>query len=271
MTALHIRPSLGRTPVAVTPETAGWRYVSFSVHRLAPGETDDGHTGGEEVGLVLLSGRATVASDRGTWTGIGERMDVFSGLPWTVYLPPGTGYRITAETELEYARCGAPAERGVDAMLIGPGDVEVVDRGSGSARRRIHNILMGNRPGERLLLVEVLTPGGNWSSYPPHKHDTHRPPEETYLEEVYYHRVRPAGGFVLQRVYTDDRQLDVTIAACDGDAVLVPRGYHPVAAPPGYDSYYLNVMAGPAREWRFWIDPEFRWLAGEMSQKPAGK
>jgi len=270
MTALHIRPSGGRTPIAVTPESAGWRYVSFSVHRLAAGESDSGHTGGEEVGLVLFSGRATVASDRGTWERIGERMDVFSGLPWAVYLPPGVSYRITAETELEYARCGAPAERGVEARLITPEDVEVVDRGSGSARRRIHNILMGNLPAERLLLVEVITPGGNWSSYPPHKHDTHRPPEETYLEEVYYHRIRPAGGFALQRVYTDDRELDVTIAVGDGDAVLVPRGYHPVAAPPGYDVYYFNVMAGPERAWRFHIDPAFQWLSGEMSQKPAG-
>jgi len=188
-----------------------------------------------------------------------------------VYLPPGVSYRITAETELEYARCGAPAQRGVEARLITPEDVEVVERGSGSARRRIHNILMGNLPAERLLLVEVITPGGNWSSYPPHKHDTHRPPEETYLEEVYYHRIRPAGGFALQRVYTDDRSLDATLAVGDGEAVLVPRGYHPVAAPPGFDLYYLNVMAGPERDWKFHIDPDFRRLAGEMGQQPAAK
>jgi len=271
MATLHLRPAPGPTPITVTPESAGWKYVSFTVRRLAPGESDSGHTGAEEVGLVLLSGRASVVSDAGTWERIGERMDVFSGLPWAVYLPPGVAYRIRAETELEYARCGAPATRGEPPRLIRPEDVEVVDRGSGSARRRIHNILMGNLPAERLLLVEVLTPGGNWSSYPPHKHDTHRPPDETYLEEVYYHRLRPAGGFALQRVYTDERDLDVTVAVGDGDAVLVPRGYHPVAAPPGYDLYYLNVMAGPERAWRFYIDPEFRRLASEMNQQPAQK
>ena len=138
-------------------------------------------------------------------------------------------------------------------------------------QRRIHNILMNNAPAERLLLVEVLTPGGNWSSYPPHKHDTHRPPTETYLEEIYYHRLRPGDGFALQRVYDDARELDVTLAVSDGDVVLVPRGYHPVVAPPGCDLYYLNVMAGPERSWQFSVDPAFERLAHQMQQQPLGK
>lgn len=258
-------------PVRVTPGEAGWTYVSFSVHRLAAGQSLAGETGGEEIGLVLLGGRVTVTSDGGTWEGIGQRPDVFSGLPWAVYLPPGMSYRVDALTDVEIARCGALAERGVEPRLIGPDDVEVVDRGSGSTRRRIHNILMGNLPAERLLLVEVITPGGNWSSYPPHKHDTHRPPHETYLEEVYYHRLKPAAGFALQRVYTDDRELNETIAVGDGELVLVPKGYHPVAAPPGFDLYYLNVMAGPERDWKFTIDPEFERLSHEMHQKSVGK
>ncbi|MBO8141469.1 MAG: 5-deoxy-glucuronate isomerase [Firmicutes bacterium] len=268
---LHIKPETGPTPIRVAPEEAGWRYVGFSVHRLPAGGSVRDETGDREVALVILSGRATVASDAGTWAGIGERPDVFSGLPWAVYLPPGMRYEIRAETDLEWARGSAPAQRGEQARLIRPDDVEVVDRGSGSARRRIHNILMGNGPAERLLVVEVLTPGGNWSSFPPHKHDTHRPPEETYLEEVYYHRLRPAGAFALQRVYTDDGSVDVAIAVGDGDAVLVPRGYHPVASPPGVDLYYLNVMAGPERDWRFFIDPEFSRLAREMEERPAEK
>lgn len=165
-----------RTPIRITPEDAGWEYVSLSVHTLPAGRSLTDRTGGEEVGIVLLGGRATVRSDAGTWEGIGRREDVFDGLPWAVYLPPGVEFEVHAETDVQFARGGAPAEKGVAPRLIRPDDVEVVHRGSGSVERRIHNILMGNLPAERLLLVEVLTPGGNWSSYPPHKHDTHRPP-----------------------------------------------------------------------------------------------
>ena len=117
-----------------------------------------------------------------------------------------------------------------------------------------------------MLVVEVITPGGHWSSYPPHKHDRDALPDESYLEETYYHRLKPAQGFGFQRVYTDDGSLDEALTVKDGDVVLVPRGYHPVAAPHGYDLYYLNVMAGPKRIWRFYNDPQHEWL---MKQAPA--
>jgi 5-deoxy-glucuronate isomerase len=126
--------------------------------------------------------------------------------------------------------------------------------------REIHNILMEDAPAESLLVTEVLTPDGHWSSYPPHKHDRDAPPDETFLEETYYHRIRPGHGFGLQRVYTADGSLDESVAFRDGDVVLVPRGYHTVSAPPGYELYYLNVMAGPRREWRMQNDPEHEWL-----------
>ena len=116
---------------------------------------------------------------------------------------------------------------------------------------------MADEPAESLLVTEVVTPAGHWSSYPPHKHDVDDPPRETYLEETYYHRVRGAGGFGFQRVYTDDRSLDEALAVGDGDVVLVPRGYHPVAAGARHDLYYLNVMAGPVREWCITVDPAF--------------
>ncbi len=136
------------------------------------------------------------------------------------------------------------------------------ERGEGAAQRTIHQILMEDREAERLLVTEVLTPAGHWSSYPPHKHDTDDPPNETYLEEIYYFRMRDPRGFALQRVYTADRSLDLSLAARDGDLVLVPRGYHTVSAAPGYDTYYLNVMAGPRREWKISFDPDherMRW------------
>jgi 5-deoxy-glucuronate isomerase len=118
---------------------------------------------------------------------------------------------------------------------------------------------MGDREAESLLVCEVLTPAGHWSSYPPHKHDRDALPEESFLEETYYHRIAPAQGFGLQRVYSDDRTLDETLRFGDRDLVLVPRGYHTVSAPPGYTVYYLNVMAGPVRTWAVANDPDHEW------------
>ena len=134
-------------------------------------------------------------------------------------------------------------------------------RGKDTNTRYVRNILPETEPAEGLLVVEVITPGGHWSSYPPHKHDTAAEAQETVLEETYYHRLQPPQGFAIQRVYTDDRSLDETISVEDGDVVMVPRGYHPVGAPHGYDLYYLNVMAGPKRQWMFRNDPAHDWIA----------
>ena len=164
--------------------------------------------------------------------------------------------------ECQVALCWAPAERGVQPALIRAADVIQFKRGSGRTERTIHNILMEDRPAESLFVTEAITPAGNWSSYPPHKHDTVDPPRETYLEETYYHRTARPEGFAVQLVYTDDRSLNEAIQVRDGDVVLVPRGYHPVAAGPGYGLYYLNVMAGPTRRWLTTTDPDHRWQLG---------
>jgi 5-deoxy-glucuronate isomerase len=245
--------------VKVSPQSAGWDWVGFEVLRLAAGRTVERRTDGEEVCLVVLTGRCAVSTEHGEWE-VGGRESVFDGPPHALYLPPGTPYRVEATTDLELAVCSAPAQRGAEARSIRPEDVEVEIRGEGNMERRIHPILMEERPAERLLVVEVLTPNGHYSSYPPHKHDREDPPNERYLEETYYHRIRPDQGFALQRVYTEDRSLDETLAFHDGDVVLVPKGYHVVSAPPGYDLYYLNVMAGPVREWRIKNDPDHEWL-----------
>jgi 5-deoxy-glucuronate isomerase len=245
--------------VKVTPESAGWEYVGFEVLRLEAGKTVERATGDEEVCLVPVSGTCSISSAVGEWE-IGGRESPFDGPPHALYLPPSVDYRVEATTGLELAVCSAPAERGVGPFVVGPEEIEVERRGSGNMEREVRPILMADREVERLLVVEVLTPNGHWSSYPPHKHDTDAPPEETYLEETYYHRVRPERGFAVQRVYTDDRSLDETLAVRDGDVVLVPKGYHPVSAAPGYDLYYLNVMAGPIREWKFKNDPDHEWL-----------
>jgi 5-deoxy-glucuronate isomerase len=253
-------PDVDGIVVQVTPESAGWEYVGFEVLKLGAGRTAERRAGGEEVCLVPLSGRCAISTDREEWTNVGGRESVFDGAPHALYLPPGTEYRIEATTDLEIAVCSAPARRGAEPLLVQPEDIEVEIRGEGNMERRIHPILMEDRPAERLLVVEVLTPNGHWSSYPPHKHDREDPPNERYLEETYYHKVRPEQGFSVQRVYTEDRSLDETLTFQDGDVVLVPRGYHVVSAPPGYDLYYLNVMAGPVREWKIKNDPDHEWL-----------
>ncbi len=261
-------PNADGTVLSVSREQAGWKYVSFRVWRLRSGQSVADATRDEEVGLLVLSGRVTVESPTGRWERIGERESVFDGKPYVVYLPPGTGFALTAVTGCEVARCGARAERGAEARLIVPEEIGEEVRGEGHAQRHIRHVLEADRPAEHIFLVEVITPGGNWSSYPPHKHDTDDPPRETYLEETYYHRVRPSQGFAFQRVYTSDRALDESVLVEDGTLVLVPRGYHTVAAAAGYDLYYLNVMAGPVREWCFVDDPDHVWI--KESWKPYG-
>ncbi len=255
------RPEENGSVVRVTPASAGWDYVGFEVFQLTEGQTLEQQSGEEEICLVILSGLCNVSTDDDEWRNIGERENVFDGAPCALYLPPQTSYRMEAVTRwLELAVTSSPAEQGREPQLILPEDIEVEIRGSGNMEREIRPILMEERPAERLLVVEVITPNGHWSSYPPHKHDQDDRPNETYLEETYYHRIRPEKGFALQKVYTEDRSLDETLTVRDGDTVLVPRGYHAVSAPPGYDLYYLNVMAGPVREWKVKNDPDHEWL-----------
>ena len=242
--------------VGIAPHNAGWKYLSFRTLRKPAGEEVAGETGSEETALIWLAGTASV-DGFGT---VGERADVFSGLPSALLLPPGSSYRLRAETDLQLALVSAPAESRTTPRLIRPGDVRVEARGKGVTERRIHWILSERDPAAKLLLVEVLTPAGHWSTYPPHKHDEDREGVERALEELYYYRFNPEQGFAFQGIYTKNRDLDLSIRARNHDLVLVPRGYHVVSAAPGYDCYYLNAMAGRVREWLFTTDPEHEWL-----------
>jgi 5-deoxy-glucuronate isomerase len=247
----------------VTPESAGWRYVGFEVYRIAAGARVRRELSGRETCVVVLGGSCDIRSEAGDWTSIGERATPFDGPPAGAYLPPGAAFEISARSgTVEVALGHAPAKRGAAARVIAPADARLEVRGSGAMERRIHHILMEDAAAESLLVTEVVTPGGHWSSYPPHKHDTNDPPRETALEETYYHRLRDERGFGLQRVYTADRSLDESLAVRDGECVLVPRGYHTVSAAPGYELYYLNVMAGPVRQWKVTVDPDHRRLMG---------
>jgi 5-deoxy-glucuronate isomerase len=246
--------------VNVTPESAGWSYVGFEVRSLRQGDAVRQSTAARELCAVMLSGTAEIVCGSHRWERVGARESVFDGAPDAVYIPPRNDVSITATGEMcQVALCWAPAEKGVEPALIRASEIKPFKRGSGRTERTIHNILMEDRPAESLLVTEVFTPAGNWSSYPPHKHDTDDLPREAYLEETYYHRTARPDGFAVQLVYTDDRSLDEAIQVRDGDVVLVPRGYHPVAAGPGYDLYYLNVMAGPVRRWLVTTDPDHRW------------
>jgi 5-deoxy-glucuronate isomerase len=244
----------------ITPESAGWRYVGFETRKLKRGARSALDTEGTEVCVDVLSGKARITANGFDSGVIGERASVFEGLPWSVYLPPHSAAQIEATTDCEFALCSAPARGTLKPRVIAPSDVGTLTRGAGTNAREIRNVLPETAEAESLLVVEVITPGGHWSSYPPHKHDRDALPDESYLEETYYHRLKPAQGFAFQRIYTDDRSLDETLTVTDGDVVLVPRGYHPVGASHGYDLFYLNVMAGPKRVWRFHNDPAHEWL-----------
>jgi 5-deoxy-glucuronate isomerase len=239
----------------VTPKTAGWSFLLFGVREGSfEAETGDG-----EIALVPLGGRCRVVAEGGRWE-LGGRETVFGGLPWALYLPRDTSYRVEADGPLQVAICGARCERRREPVLVRPEDVEVETRGAGNATRQINHIVKPEFPAERLLVVEVFTPAGNWSSYPPHKHDEDRPPQEVVLEETYYYCTEKPEAFAVQRLYSPRHGVDVTATVRDGDLMLVPFGYHPTCAAHGYDLYYLNALAGDRRSMAAADDPDLAWV-----------
>jgi 5-deoxy-glucuronate isomerase len=245
----------------ITPASAGWGHVGFKVCKLAAGQAARGGEAGREACLVALSGTVDIEVAGERFAGVGGRGSVFEdAAPGAVYAPAGAAYAVTAVTDAEVAICTAPGAAGRPPRRIDAEHMSREVRGQGTNTRYVRNILPETEPADSLLVVEVITPGGHWSSYPPHKHDRDVAQEESQLEETYYHRLKPPQGFAVQRVYTDDRSLDETVSVEDGDVVMVPRGYHPVGAPHGYDLYYLNVMAGPKRTWIFRNDPAHDWI-----------
>jgi 5-deoxy-glucuronate isomerase len=245
----------------VDPQSASWRYLSFQVERLGDGEEVSRSTGDEEVALVPLGGRCAVRSGGEHWE-LGGRASVFDGMPWALYLPRDTEYTLAALGDVEVAVSGAHADERLEPRLVTPEEVEIEVRGSGNATRQINHILKPEFPAQRLLVVEVFTPAGNWSSYPPHKHDEDNPPGEVVLEEVYYYRTKsaPSGAFAVQRLYSPQHGTDLTVTVRDGDIMLVPHGYHTTCAAHGYDLYYLNGLAGDRRSMAAADDPELAWI-----------
>lgn len=251
----------GQTIARVTPETAAWRYVGFAAYRLGAGEVVHVLEPHREVCIVVMAGAVDIETPATKWSSLGARDSVFEdAAPYAVYLPPGVQTTVRAVRDAEVGVASAPARGEFPARLIEPSQMKRSTRGKGLNTRYVCDILPQTEAAESLLVVEVRTPGGHASSYPPHKHDTDNVPLESSLEETYYHRLDPPQGFAFQRVYTDSRDIDESMAVENHDVVMVPRGYHPVVVPYGYDSYYLNVMAGKDRVWHFKNDPVHEWI-----------
>ena len=259
--------------VEVTPELAGWDYVHFQLRRLDAQHSWTFATGDHEMVIVLMSGRIRVESNQGQWSHIGERDSVFHGLPYALYLPRRSSLMVNAETACEFAVALAPTDQDHQPLLVTPGDIEIEIRGGDHATRQINNIIPPGFPCQRLVVVEVYTPGGNWSSYPPHKHDVHKINSEgkvmeADLEEIYFYKFNRPEGFAFQRIYTAPESplqragfpIDAVLLAGNNDVVLVPEGYHPVSSPPGYTTYYLNVLAGSAQSLANSEDPRYTWV-----------
>jgi len=270
MTLPHlIHPAPGaREQVIVTPPSAGWRDLSFQVLALKAGETWTQVTGGSEVALVPLQGRATVSVAAQTFTL--ERQDVFAGKPQVLYAPPGSRLTLQAETELELAAGSAPAEGRYPVRLFRPDEMKTEMRGGGKARRQVNHILAAPLPAERLILFEVYVPGGSWAGWPPHCHDRYG--GSPYLEEIYYFRFSPANGFGIHRNYRRDTDFDEAWAVRHRDTVLVTQGFHPTTAAPGSNMYFLNYLAGDledaARRTPPLDDADFAWMKQDWDGQP---
>lgn len=250
----------------VSPDKAGWEYLNMAARRMNKGETWRGSTAGFEYVHVILGGQCHVRSSAGEFAGIGSRRSVFEGKPYAVYLSRNTDFEIEAITDgFEVATCWVKTEEDHPAQLVTPATCAVELRGGGNASRQITSIIPPGFNCQRLVVVEVYTPGGNWSSYPPHKHDVHRVDNtgtiiEADLEEIYFYKLDKPQGFAYQRVYTDDRHIDAVVMAQNHDVVLVPEGYHPVVSAHGYTTYYLNFLAGSAQSLANSDDPDHTWV-----------
>jgi 5-deoxy-glucuronate isomerase len=268
---LRIRPGRDDVTVSVDPDQAGWRYLSFRAVALKRGETVDAGAYGQEAVVVAIGGGGARVDVTGHPSLVlPGRSGPFAALPWAAYLPPevpgrvigqpdgsrSDGRVLVAIAEAPRSGIGHPAGRPV---LIDPGDVEVEVRGAGNATRQINKIVQPGFAADRLEVVEVLTPSGNWSSWPPHKHDTDHMPDEAVLEEVYYYQFERPGAWGVQRLYRADRSRDCLWEVRHGDLVLVTDGYHPFVAAHGWDAYYLNALAGDRRTMACSFDPDLDW------------
>lgn len=257
----------------LTPESAKWDLLNFGARKMRNRESWEHQTENNELGLVILGGKCSVESSCGSWINIGQRKNVFDGLPYALYLPRDCTFKVTAEShELDIAYGWCRSDEDHPAQLITPNQDMIEIRGGGNATRQINGIVPPGFDCKRLIIVEVYTPSGNWSSYPPHKHDVHRVDEtgqilEADLEEIYFYKIDRPGGYAIQRVYNDDLSLNEIMMAQNDHLVMVPEGYHPVVAAHGYNVYYLNFLAGSAQSLANSDDPQHTWVKENWQDK----
>jgi 5-deoxy-glucuronate isomerase len=270
---------------SVTPEQVGWTYCGLRIVSLAAGAEMELATGSEELAVVPLAGASSTVDVEGRHFDLDGRSSVFARVTDWCYLPIDAEVHLASRDGAVLALASARAQRRFDPAYVAAGDVRVELRGAGPSTRQVNNFMSPEAfdGADKLIAVEVLTPDGNWSSYPPHKHDD-SPECPANNEEIYYFRVgRTSGtdyapeGFAMHRTYTrgDDpaewEPVEIDIAVTDGDVFVIPRGYHgPCVAAPGYPLYYLNVMAGPGEErsMAFCDDPAHHWVRDTWATMP---
>ena len=265
---LHVRPGADGT-VATDPVRSGWRYLSFRAFGLHDGETIVLDRPEQEAAVVTISGGGVEVAVEGRPTlRLPGRRSVFEGMPWAAYVPAGHTTRLIgrplpgSRAVVAVAQAPLTGRAGVstEPIVVEPGDVEIELRGAGNATRQVNNMMMPGFPADRLLVCEVFTPSGNWSGWPPHKHDVDDPPREAVLEETYFYQLSRPEGWAIQRLYHRDGSRDLYFPVRHGDLVIVDQGYHPFAATQGYDAYYLNALAGDRRTMANTDDPDLAWV-----------
>lgn len=265
--------------IHITPASAAWEHLHFAARRMQSGQRWEQDTNETELVIVVLGGVCRVTwqngSHQGEWAEVGRRADVFSGMPYAIYVSRRTHFVLEALSEELEVACGwCATDEDHAPALVTPDQVTIEIRGGANATRQINGIVNPGFDCQRLVAVEVYTPSGNWSSYPPHKHDVHRvAPDgsllEADLEEVYFYKLDRPEGYAIQRVYTADGRLDETLLAHNNDVVLVPEGYHPVVSAHGYTTYYLNFLAGSAQSLANSDDPQHAWIKDTWDRKDA--
>ncbi len=259
----------------LSAEQAGWDYLNLVAMRLEKGKTFGITIAQYEYLAVILSGVCDIRTNKGNFEQVGYRRDVFSGLPFAIYMPRNTEFEIEAKSDnFEVISCWSPTDRDTPIKLITPDDVKINMVGGGTGSYQVNALLPNDFGSHRLLAQEVYTPGGNWSNYPPFKHDDHRTTGkgdllEANLEKVCFYKQQRPGGYAIQRIYSEDDSLSATVIPQNNDVVIVPKGYHPLACPPGYPAYTLQVMAGSAHQVMTKTDPIDAWMQDTPAPRDA--
>jgi len=262
---LKIRKKIDRGYTSIVEEEKEIELIQLGILRLERKESFyRPRSDGRETALVILGGNCDIFSGAKHFSNIGKRKSVFEGPATLLYLPADNEYKITANSSLEVAITTAPSTKQGEPVLVKPESIKIEKRGKDGFRREIHHVMIDNIDAERLIIGETFVKSGNWASYPPHKHDQDNPPEEAKLEEIYFFKVYPEQGFGIQRVYSADKSLNEVYVVENNDAVMIPRGYHPLVAAPGYILYYFWVMAGEKRVMMVKEDPQHLWMEAKV-------